>query len=82
MSLNINRENCNKLDLTDNDLMWLEDDAKCTNFTVVKTSRIGIDLAGPEWAKKPLRFYINGSQYVSKRDLAAEKSIEKVENRE
>lgn len=42
---------------------------------IVKTSRIGINSAGEEWAKKPLRFYILSNQFVSKRDKKAEMNL-------
>ena len=35
-------------------------------FSVVARPRVGVDYAG-EWAEKPLRFYVEGSPFVSKR---------------
>ncbi|KAA0910543.1 DNA-3-methyladenine glycosylase [Pusillimonas sp. ANT_WB101] len=35
-------------------------------FTIIERPRIGVDYAG-EWAAKPLRFYIEGNPYVSRR---------------
>ena len=35
-------------------------------FNVVARPRVGVDYAG-EWAEKPLRFYIEGNPYVSKK---------------
>lgn len=35
-------------------------------FAVVARPRVGVDYAG-EWAEKPLRFYIAGNPYVSKK---------------
>ncbi|WP_353151136.1 DNA-3-methyladenine glycosylase [Pollutimonas bauzanensis] len=35
-------------------------------FNIVARPRIGVDYAG-EWASKPLRFYIEGNRYVSKK---------------
>lgn len=76
MSLDIRKENCNKIDLTDSDKLWVETDPNFKEIiTVVKTSRIGIESAGEEWAKKPLRYYILGCPYVSKRDKQAETGI-------
>lgn len=34
-------------------------------FSIVKRPRVGVDYAG-HWARRPLRFYINGNPYVSK----------------
>ncbi|XP_044763519.1 DNA-3-methyladenine glycosylase-like [Coccinella septempunctata] len=75
MSLNIHKEICNKLNLLDNDILWLENPSENLDFDIVPAKRIGIDSAGEEWAMKPLRFYIFGNTFVSKRDLEAEKSI-------
>lgn len=61
--------------MTTSDEMWIEDDQWDKSFDVVKTSRIGIDSVGVEWAKKPLRFYIMDSSSVSKRDKVAENSL-------
>ena len=35
-------------------------------FTIIKRPRIGVDYAG-SWARRHLRFYIKGSEYVSRR---------------
>lgn len=35
-------------------------------FSIGTSARIGVDYAG-EWARKPLRFYIEGNRFVSKR---------------
>lgn len=35
-------------------------------FGIVARPRIGVDYAG-EWAEKPLRFYIEGNRYISKK---------------
>lgn len=75
ISLNITKDNCNKLDLSQNDLLWLEFDPEFKdNIQIVRTSRIGIKSAGVDWASKPLRFYIFKNLYVSKRDKQAEGS--------
>ncbi|KAF7274075.1 hypothetical protein GWI33_013237 [Rhynchophorus ferrugineus] len=64
ISMDIKKDNCNKLDLgdPDNNMLWVEDDFLMNpdHLSVVKTSRIGIESAGEEWAQKPLRFYIAG----------------------
>lgn len=79
MSMNITKQNLNKIDLTDlnNDKIWLEDDPDTNkeNIKIVYTSRIGIATAGVEWAIKPLRFYLLNSDSVSKRDKAAEEEL-------
>lgn len=51
-----------------------EAEGVCEDRVVVST-RIGIDSYGPEWAKKPLRFYILGNKCVSVRDKQAEKDM-------
>jgi len=33
---------------------------------IVKRPRIGVDYAGPRWARRLLRFYIHGNPYVSR----------------
>lgn len=43
----------------------ITDPGEPANFAVVKRPRIGVDYAGP-WAKKLLRFYIKGNQFISK----------------
>ncbi|OHB22002.1 MAG: hypothetical protein A2939_00735 [Parcubacteria group bacterium RIFCSPLOWO2_01_FULL_48_18] len=44
----------------------LEDRGERTSRNnVVASARIGIDYAGPIWAKKPWRFYIKGNPFVS-----------------
>lgn len=73
ISMNITKENCNKLHVCENQYLWLELDPQFEeSIQVVRTSRIGIKSAGVEWASKPLRFYIFKNLYVSKRDKQAE----------
>lgn len=73
ISMNITKENCNMLDLSASDALWLEVDPEFKeNIQIVRTNRIGIQSAGVEWASKPLRFYILQNPYVSKRDKKAE----------
>lgn len=46
--------------------LWLEDRGDRPSKNEIATSpRIGIDYAGPVWAKKPWRFYLKGNKYVS-----------------
>lgn len=77
ISMNITKDNSNKLDLCESESLWLEFDSEFNDSVqVVRTSRIGIKSAGLEWASKPLRFYIYQNLYVSKRDKKAENSCE------
>ncbi|XP_044737807.1 putative 3-methyladenine DNA glycosylase [Chrysoperla carnea] len=79
ISMSINKDTCNKLDLSDdrNQALWIEDDFVDTDFKIVKTHRIGIESVGEPWSKAPLRFYIHGNNYVSKRDKKAEQMFHK-----
>lgn len=72
IALGISKEQCNMQDLATWSEMWVEQGATIPEDQIVKTCRIGIDSAGPEWAKKPLRFYILNSKSVSKRDKCKE----------
>lgn len=76
MSLSIDKETCNKIDLCSSDKFWIEDVNIITNFKTVETSRIGIQSAGEEWASKPLRFYIYLNPHLSNRDKKAESKFE------
>lgn len=71
--MDITKENCNKLDLTECEELWIEDPEGHEDINIVASSRIGIASAGDEWANKPLRFYILGNKHVSKKDRKAEK---------
>jgi len=54
-------------DLTSSERLWLEDrNIKIEKSLIISRPRIGIDYAGEEWSKKPLRFYIKGNRAVSK----------------
>lgn len=77
MAMNMNKTNCNKLNMCESGELYVEIDPEYdgSDNTVVKTSRIGIDSVGEEWAKKPLRFYILNNPYVSKKDKKAEKGL-------
>lgn len=68
--MDIRKDNCNKLDLCEDTNLWIETDPDfVNNFKTVKTTRIGIDRAGPLWANKPFRFYIFGNSSVSKQGV-------------
>lgn len=53
-------------DLTTGELVFAEPEGDSEPFSTVARPRVGVDYAG-EWAKKPLRFYIEGSRFVSRR---------------
>lgn len=55
--------------------LWLEDHVYEEEMKIVSCPRIGIDSAGPEWAMKPLRFYLLGDKSVSKVDKKAEAAL-------
>lgn len=71
IALEIDRSNC-KYSICNYKSMWIENDENSEDSKIVTSTRIGIDSAGPEWASKPLRFYIFGNTSVSKRDKKAE----------
>jgi len=52
-------------DLLSEDL-YLEDAGEDATFAIAQRPRIGVDYAG-EWAEKPLRFYIEGNRFVSRK---------------
>lgn len=53
-------------DVTKSKRIWLEDrGVKIKSREIVSGPRIGIDYAGPKWAKKPWRFWIKKNPYVS-----------------
>jgi DNA-3-methyladenine glycosylase len=57
----------NRHDLVSSDLFFSAPVGEpIPTFTIVARPRIGVDYAG-EWADKPLRFYIQGNPFVSKR---------------
>ncbi|XP_040829612.1 DNA-3-methyladenine glycosylase isoform X3 [Ochotona curzoniae] len=59
-------------DLARDEALWLERSTPGPGVpTVVAAARVGIGQAG-EWAQKPLRFYIQGSPWVSVVDRMAE----------
>ncbi len=54
-------------DLCTSKRIWIEDGPKVSLRQIVKSPRIGIDYAGPYWAKIPWRFYIKGNKFVSRK---------------
>nr|CAB3263928.1 probable DNA-3-methyladenine glycosylase [Phallusia mammillata] len=66
----------NKLNLCNSSELWLEEFERIPEDTIVHTKRIGLNVKRVgEWAMKPLRFYILGNGFVSKKDYNAEKEM-------
>ena len=77
-ALYIEKANLNKEYMGLSSKFWLQEDrtdAAKQDKIVVTSSRIGIDSYGPEWASKPLRFYLMGNRCVSVRDKKAEGDV-------
>jgi len=73
LALSISKDFHNKEDLVTSDSIWIEKDNNVSkNLDIVVTKRIGIDSYGYEWASKPFRFYLVGSNSISIRDRNAE----------
>lgn len=53
-------------DLCSDDFHFAADPA-AKPFNIVERPRVGVDYAGEEWAAKPLRFYIEGNKYISRK---------------
>ncbi|XP_055099074.2 DNA-3-methyladenine glycosylase isoform X1 [Symphalangus syndactylus] len=63
-------------DLAQDEAIWLErGPLEPSEPAVVAAARVGVGHAG-EWARKPLRFYIRGSPWVSVVDRAAEQDTQ------
>lgn len=79
IAMDIMKNNCNKLDVTDyhNKILWIEDDPTfdVEQMKIIACPRIGIHY-GEEWISKPLRYYILHNEYVSKRNKEAENELE------
>lgn len=77
MAMDISKINCNNVNMCESDEFYLEKDVEYdeNEMQVVRTSRIGINRAGEEWASKPFRFYILNNEHVSKRDKIAEEAL-------
>jgi len=73
-ALQIERRTTNQQDLVISDYLWLEEGERVPETDVVFASRIAVDNAGDEWAKKPWRVYIFGNTYVSHLDVEAERA--------
>lgn len=62
-------------DLAQDEAVWLEHGSlEPSSTAVVAAARIGIGYAG-EWTQKPLRFYVQGSPWVSVVDRVAEQML-------
>ncbi|CAG2103103.1 unnamed protein product [Medioppia subpectinata] len=66
MAFDINKDNINKVDITDSDLIWIERADTVPEENIVSTGRVGIPRA-QEWANKPLRFYIKNNLFISQK---------------
>ncbi len=74
ISFDIDNVNYNKKDITICPDLWLEKRMEnISEADIVRSTRIGIDSAGLEWASKLLRFYIYDNQHVSIRDRKRKK---------
>lgn len=63
-AMNINRQSSGR-DLTRGSL-YIAGGAEQDGFEIEKKPRIGVDYAG-SWAREPLRFFIKGNQFVSRK---------------
>lgn len=50
----------------ESDDFYIADPCDLTKFSIVKRPRVGVDYA-KHWARRLLRFYINGNPYISKK---------------
>lgn len=57
-------KSCDQEDMVESGLVWVEEGG-CEG-EVVTAARVGVDYA-EEWAEKPLRYYLKGSPYVSRK---------------
>lgn len=73
--MNITKENSNKVDMCNNNNLWVEADDFSNSFQIVNSTRIGIGPTAEEWVNTPLRFYIKDNIHVSKRDRNKEKEL-------
>ncbi|XP_028413179.1 uncharacterized protein LOC114536027 [Dendronephthya gigantea] len=78
-ALDINKQELNNIDMVQSKQFWVVEDASLTGsevFTVIHTTRIGIDSYGKEAAQKLYRYYIFGNKHVSMKNKEAESRIE------
>ncbi len=64
-ALGIGKE-CDKVDLVSSGGLWVEPGGGVRDKEVERGPRIGIDYA-EDWVGKPLRFYVQGNKFVSKK---------------
>jgi DNA-3-methyladenine glycosylase len=76
-ALNITKHKLNNVDMVISNQFWIEDTTltESKDFSVVQTTRIGIDSYGEEAAQKLYRYYILGNNHVSIRNKDAEKDV-------
>jgi DNA-3-methyladenine glycosylase len=63
-AMHINKAH-NRQDLQSN-ILYITDCAEQNEFSIIQRPRIGVHYA-KEWAEKPLRFYIEGNKFISKK---------------
>ena len=76
-ALDITKDKLNNTDMTLSDQFWIEDSnlSKIEDFSVVHTTRIGIDSYGKDAAQMPYRYYILDNKHVSIRNKNAESKM-------
>ena len=76
-ALDITKDKLTNTDMVLSNLFWIEDTSLTGSekFSVVHTTRIGIDSYGQEAAQKLYRYYILGNKHVSVRNKDAEKEL-------
>ena len=74
-ALDITKNKLNNTDMAISKQFWIEDNSlnESKEFSVVHTTRIGINSYGEEAAQKLYRYYILGNKHVSIRNKDAEK---------
>jgi DNA-3-methyladenine glycosylase len=76
-ALDITKEKLNNTNMVLSNLFWIENTSLkgSEEFSVVHTTRIGINSYGQEAAQKMYRYYILGNKHVSVRDKDVEKKM-------
>ena len=74
LALGITKSGANEMDMTVSESnMWLADAPEVAPGDIVTSTRVGIEGAGPESAKKPYRFYEKDNEHVSVLDAVDRK---------